>query len=150
MITRTLTEAEVAAEPSRVWNAFVDILAMEDYDDLSPEQRTAQLVFWYESEVQNGGHFQYFENRGTELLAATIDGLGLLGALCQQQVLSEAGEMWLSHSRPHIQTAQEVCDAALEEQFEDFDSRFHSCSPSLQQTLETYLARHQSLFVRVT
>ncbi len=55
---------------------------MEDYDDLSPEQRPAHLVYWYESEVQNGGHLQYFENRGTEHLAAAVKALGSLGAIC--------------------------------------------------------------------
>src|SRR5262245_3601206 len=149
MIIRSLTKDEVAAEPFRVWNAFVDVLAMEDYGDLSPEQRPAHLVFWYESEVQNGGHFQYFENRGTEHLAATIEALGLLGATCQQQVLREAGELWLSRSRPRVQTAQEFCDTALEGEFDAFDSRFHACSPSLQHGLETHLERHQSLFVSV-
>jgi hypothetical protein len=149
MIIRSLTKDEVAAEPFRVWNAFVDVLAMEDYSDLSPEQRPAHLVFWYESEVQNGGHFQYFENRGTEHLAATIEALGLLGATCQQQVLREAGELWLSRSRPRVQTAQEFCDTALEGEFDAFDSRFHACSPSLQHSLETHLERHQSLFVSV-
>ena len=150
MIIRSLTKDEVDAEPFRVWNAYIDVLAMEDYGDLSPEQRPAHLVFWYESEVQNGGHFQYFENRGTEHLAATIEALGLLGAICQQQVLREAGEAWLRRSRPRVQTAQEFCDTALEGEFEAFDSRFHSCSPSLQQSLETYLVRHQSIFVSVT
>lgn len=52
MILRSLTKQEVEAEPYRVWNAFVDVLAMEDYGQLSPEQRPAHLVFWYESEVQ--------------------------------------------------------------------------------------------------
>jgi hypothetical protein len=150
MKMRTLTKHEVEAEPFRVWNAYVDLLAMEDYRDLSSEQRPAYLVFWYESEVQNGGHFQYFENRGTEHLAATVEALGLLGAVCQQQVLRAAGELWLSRSRPRVQTAQEFCDMALEDEFDAFDSRFHACSPSLQQCLEAYLSRHQSFFVSVT
>jgi len=150
MITRSLTKQEVEAEPFRVWNAYVDLLAMEDYGALSPEQRPAFLVFWYESEVQNGGHFQYFENRGTEHLAATVEALGLLGATCQEQVLREAGELWLSRSRPRVQTAQEFCDTALEGEFEPFDSRFHACSPTLQQCLEAYLERHQTSFVSVT
>lgn len=150
MILRSLTKQEVDAEPFRVWNAFVNVLAMEDYAALSPEQRPAHLVFWYESEVQNGGHFQYFENCGTGHLAATIEALGLLGASCQQQVLREAGERWLSRSRPHIQTVQEFCDAALEGEFDTFDSRFHDCSPALQQRLESYLEQHRALFVSVT
>jgi len=150
MIIRSLTKEEVKADPYQVWNAFVNLLSMEDFGDLSPEQRPAYLVFWYESEVQNGGHFQYFENRGTEHLAATVDALGLLGAACQQQILREAGVLWLSHTHSRIQTVEEFFDEALEGEFESFDSRFHQCSPSLQQCLEAYLVRHQALFVSVT
>jgi len=51
-------------------------------------------LFWYESEVQNGGHLQYFENCGTERLAETIAALGSLGAPCHQEVLREAGALW--------------------------------------------------------
>lgn len=47
MIIRSLTKEEVEAEPFQVWNAFVDLLSMEDFSDLSPEQRPAHLAFWY-------------------------------------------------------------------------------------------------------
>ncbi len=147
MQTRTLTKREIEANPYSVWNAFVDLLAMEDYNDLSVEQRPAHLIFWYESEVQNGGHFQYFENRGTEHLTETIEALGLLGAACQQQILQEAGEIWFARSRPRIQTAKEFCNVALEGEFNTFDSRFHACTPTLVQYLESHLKLHQSLFV---
>ncbi len=150
MKTRTLTKREVEAEPYRVWNAYVDLLAMEDYRDLAPEQRAAYLVFWYESEVQNGGHLQYFENRGTKHLAATVEALGSLGASCQQQVLREAGDLWQSRERQRIQTVEEYRETALEGEFDAFDSRFHACSPTLQQSLEAYLEGHQSSFVTVT
>jgi hypothetical protein len=107
MILRSLTKQEVEAKPYKVWNAYVDLLTMEEHDRLAPEQRPAHLVFWYESEVQNGGHFQYFENRGTEHLDATVEALGLLGATCQQQILREAGEQWLSRSSTSVKTAEE-------------------------------------------
>jgi hypothetical protein len=42
----------------------VNLPSSEDYANLSEERRPAHLVFWYESEVQNGGHLQCFENRG--------------------------------------------------------------------------------------
>ena len=150
MKPRTLAKKDVEAQPFRVWNAYVDLIAMGQYEDLSPVQRPAHLVFWYESEVQNGGHFQYFENRGTDQLAMTIDALGSLGANCQQQVLQEAGELWLSRARPRIQTAHEFCDTALGGEFSAFNSRFHACSPTLQACLKVYLDRHRPSFVRVT
>ena len=150
MKTRVLTKQEIEAEPFRVWNAYVDLLAIERYADLSPEQRPAHLVFWYESEVQNGGHLQYFENRGAERLAATVEALATLGALPQQQILREAGELWLTRARPRIGTVAEYCSTALKGEFDALDSRFHACTPSLQQRLEEHLRRHQSLFVTVT
>jgi hypothetical protein len=55
MILRKLSKREVESEPFQIWNAFIDLLAMEDYRDLNPVQRAAHLVFWYESEIQNGG-----------------------------------------------------------------------------------------------
>lgn len=149
MRVRKLTKREVEAEPFRVWNAYVDLLARENYRDLNSVQRPAHLVFWYESEVQNGGHLQYFENQGTEHLAETIDSLGLLGASGQQQVLREAGDFFLSRLRRRRKTVKEFCDAALEDEFSTLDSRFYDCSPSLQECLQAYLAQHQSAFVVV-
>lgn len=149
MKTRRLTIHEIQREPFRLWNAYIDLLAMEDYRDLSPEQRPAHLVFWYDSEVQNGGHLQYFENRGTGYLAETIEALHLLGATAHEQVLREAGRLWLSHDRPRIQTAEDFCETALEGEFGPSDLHFHASLPTLQQCLEAYLQRHQSWFVTV-
>lgn len=150
MIIRTLTKQDLETDPYGIWNAYVDLLAMEEYERLSPEQRPAHLVFRYESEVQNGGHFQYFENRGTDHLAATVEALGLLGATCRRQVLQEAGAQWLSVSRSRIETVEEFCDAALEGEFDSFDTAFYACLPTLQQCLEEYLKQHQASFVSVT
>lgn len=150
MIIRSLSKQEIEEDPYCIWNAFVDLLAMEEYEELSPEQRPAYLVFWYDSEVQNGGHLQYFVNRGTEQFAATIEALGLLGFTCQQQILREAAELWLSRNRSPIQTVQEYSDTALEDEFGSFDTSFYACSPNLQECLEDYLKHNQALFVRVT
>jgi hypothetical protein len=147
MKIRILSKRDVDEEPFQVWNAFIDLLAMEDYQDLTPEQRAAQLVFWYESEVQNGGHLQFFENRGTQQLDETIEALGLLGATCQQTVLREASEAWLSRSRPGIETVEKFCATALEGEFKEFDSRFHKCAPPLCTKLEEYLNNRRSSFV---
>ena len=46
MKRRVLTQREVDVEPFRVWNAYVNLLAMESYLDLAPVQRPAHLVFW--------------------------------------------------------------------------------------------------------
>lgn len=149
MKQRTLTKQQVEEAPHEVWNAFVDVLATEDYHDLSPEQRPAHLVFWYESEVQNGGHLQYFENRGGERLDETIAALKLLGASCQQRVLRDAARLWRSRPRPSIQSAENYCERALEGEFSALDTRFHACKPSLTNVLQEHLRRNQSLYVAI-
>lgn len=148
MKTRRLTRKE-AANPNNVWNAFVDLLAIQKHESLAPEQPPAHLVFWYESEVQNGGHLQYFENRGTDLLGDTIAALEQLGARCQMQVLEKAAALWRSALRPRIQSAEEFCDLALEGKFESLDAEFFACAPTLQQVLEQHLADFKAMFVTV-
>jgi hypothetical protein len=150
MRVRRVTKQELDAFPHCVWNAYLDLLANEDYDDLTSEQRAAQLVFLYESEVQNGGHLQFFENRGSERLEETIEALGALGACSQQQLLREAGQAWLSRPRPRIETAEEFSEAALDGEFAAFDLRFMLCEPTLYKKLEEYLSQRQSSFILIT
>jgi hypothetical protein len=141
-----LTKQAVDADPSLLWNTYVYLIASE-YRQLEPQQRPAHLVFCYESEIQNGGHLQYFENRGTEYLNETVKALGLLGASCHQRVLLDAIEIFLRHPRQHINTVEEFSTAALEGEFAPFDSRFHNCDPPLLDCLESHLKEHQSLFI---
>ena len=147
MTIRKISKSDVDAEPYCVWNAFVELLAMEAYQDLTPEQRAAHLVFWYEHEVQNGGHLQFFENRGTEHLGETIEALTLLGAVSQQRILGDAGKVWLTRARPRIPNVEEFCEDAIDGEFAALDSRFGQCEPPLQKNLEDFLRQHQSSFV---
>ena len=149
MVVRTLSRDAVEGDPHSVWNAFVDLLANERYDDLAPEQRAAHLVFRYESEIQNGGHLQYFENEDTKHLGVTIESLGMLGAYCHQQLLKDAGDVWLSRNRPHTESVEEFCNAALDGELDPFDQRFWECNPSLMEVLESHLEQRQALFVVV-
>ncbi|KAB2648201.1 MAG: DUF4375 domain-containing protein [Verrucomicrobia bacterium] len=149
MKIRKLAKTKVAAAPYEVWNAFIGLLANERYDDLAPEQRPAHLVFRYESEVQNGGHLQYFENRRGDHLDETIAALGILGATEQQEILRQAAVLWRRQLRPRIQTVEDFCDAALDGEYSDLDSRFYACSSSIHDYLQSHLDRHQSNYVLV-
>ena len=108
MATAKVTREDAEERPSCVWNAFVDFLASHGYGELSEEQRPAYLVFWYESEVQNGGHL-------------VISALGILGAPCQQQVLQEAGALFLSRRREPIRSLKECSATALQDEFGALD-----------------------------
>ena len=147
MKIKTLTKGEVEKNPNLIWDAFVGLVGLEKYNDLAEGQRAAHLVYWYDNEVQNVGHLQYFANRRSQYLAKTIVALRLLVAECQRLILCEAAELFLSRERSPIQTVRDFSAAAMEGEFSRLDSRFYACVPSLYECLQTYLALHQSSFV---
>jgi hypothetical protein len=149
MVKRKVTHEVAKKAPYEVWNAFVDLLAMEDYGDLDEVQRAAHLAFWYDSEVQNGGHMQYFENRGIELLRETLKALDGVGGECQRRVLDSATQRYESSQRAHIETIEQYVSAALEGEFDPFDAAYYACEPSIQDLLEEYLERHRDSFIEI-
>jgi len=131
-----------------VWNAFVDLLAMSEPNDLSPEQRPAQLVFWYESEVQNGGHLQYFLNRGLEEAREAVRALLLLSAPSHSSVLEAAIDRWSAVARNAPVSVEDFVEEALQNEFAPFDDEFFAAQP-LQEILQRHLKANRGLFVSV-
>jgi hypothetical protein len=131
------------------WNGLVDMCAMEPLHAFTPVQRVAHLAFWYMSEVNNGGHFQYFCNQEhldhQEVLAA----LRTIGAGTCTQILAEAitrqEEADLDPPRTVLEYAESEAEAAMHEldrrYYEHGDREFHAC-------LEAYLSNHESAFVQ--
>src|SRR3990170_6483975 len=110
---RNVSRRLVKEKPHVIWNEFVDILAMSKYDELSEKQRAAYLVFWYWNEVENGGHLQYFENKGTGRIEETIAALQFLGAICHSKVLARATAQFKSGPRSRIISVEEYVETAL-------------------------------------
>lgn len=144
---RKVSRRELKDEPYLVWNAYVDLLAMSEYEELTPRQRVAYLAFWYDSEVQNGGHLQYFENRGVALVDETLDALSALGADNQRQILRQAYD--IRHKSPDdpIATAEEFAARSLDGDFDELDHRYYEANPSITDSLKAYLETHQDDFV---
>jgi hypothetical protein len=147
MIRRTLLASAVAEAPYLVWNAFVSVCAMSEYEDLTPTQRFAHLAFWYDSEVQNGGHYQYFENPAGRRCLEAVDALVALRLEQQASVLRRAIQVWESCERVPAITAEEFVDNALEEDFDELDTAYHDCTPSVVDALQRYLQDHRGEFV---
>ena len=145
---RKLKASAVAKEPHLVWNEFVDLLAMEEYSVMSTLQKRAHLAFWYDAEVQNGGHHQYFENVAGRRCHETVEALLALGLDAQAKVLKAAIEVWESSTkRKPPRSVQEFAAAAREEEFGRFDDAYHGCSPKVMDVLEDVLAKNQVEFV---
>src|SRR5213594_1326007 len=61
---KTVSRKQAEESPHARWNALNDICGLSKIDDLTPIQRVAHLAWWYMGEVYNGGHYQYFVNKG--------------------------------------------------------------------------------------
>ena len=149
MKSRRIRRQQLQENPYLIWNEFVDMLAISNPRKLSKKQLAAHLVFCYLSEVENGGHMQYFENRGTNQLRATIESLKLLGARRHVRVLTRAAALFKSKPRAKIESVEEYVAKALEDEFEIMDSEYWESRPSLTEVLEAYLASHQAEFILV-
>jgi hypothetical protein len=146
---RQVSRKQLQTEPFIVWNAYISLLARSDCQDLSETQRRAQLVFWYEQEVQNGGHLQYFENHGTDRVTETIDALRCLGAHCQADVLARAVARFSAKPRARSESAEQYVEKALQGEFDSFDRSFAECELPLPKVLERFLEQNRAEFVEI-
>lgn len=148
-IRRKLKRQDYEAKPFLAWNAYVHLLAVEKYEDLTPVQADASLIFWYDSEVQNGGHFQYFVNKGVVKAELAVTALGRLDATNHQRILSDAIDLWNSRERHQIQSVQEFCDEARARNFKSLDHAYYLCKPAIKSFLEDFLRNHFEEFIEL-
>jgi hypothetical protein len=155
MIRRTVNRSEYEENPYAAWNAFVDIIAMESADDLSEIQQHAHFAFTYYSEVENGGHLQYFENQSIQHGDAkaqaikALAGLEAIGAVEHRAVLSQAIDRWMATSRRRIGSVEEYVETASQGEFDDLDKACWQCQPEITVWLERYLDSHFADFIEL-
>jgi Domain of unknown function (DUF4375) len=150
-----LTKSNVDNDPYLVWNTFIQILT-QDYNEMSDIQAVAHHAFWYDSEVQNGGHIQFFENVFSSykdnqevFLSATYEALNIVGAEHQAKIIDNAIKQYYSEIRKHPSTVEEFVELELEDEFGKFDELYYKCSPEMNYCLETYLQAHKDEFVQI-
>ena len=146
---RKLTVSEIQNDPHAEWNAFVDLVGREDCFNLSEIQRQAHLAFWYDGEVQNGGHFQYFENRGLEVVPETIDALRAIGATKQAMILKNALGAASGRHWGDIETAEEFIEEALESGLDEFDTAYYDSHPTVLDLLRLHLKKHRDQYIQI-
>lgn len=145
---RTIKLSDLANDVNLLWNEFVDILAMEEYQENEIIIKDASLAFWYDSELQNGGHLQYFENRGIDDSEDTANALKKIGAEKQKKVFEKALKIWKAKIRKPIEEIEEYVLEALEGEFEELDSEYYECSPDMNNYLEKYLEKNKNIFFK--
>ena len=149
MIKRQVSKSALQELPYLTWNAFVDLLAMEDEKDLTETQKIAHYSFWYDAELQNGGHLQYFENRRRKDYTIIIESLIKLGALKQADVMKSAVRQFKKKNRPRIISVFEIVRQAREGEYDVFDTDYYHSTPDITTLLEKYLHDHFDHFIEL-
>jgi hypothetical protein len=131
------------------WNTFIDMCACEELADLSPVQRTASLALHYMSEVDNGGHFQYFVNKAHFPHEEVVSSLRAIGALHSERVLS-AVLMQMGGDMPEFpREAEEYIQAESEAGLSKFDRAWgEEGYREIISCLERYLSDHEREFLQ--
>mgnify|MGYP001263600490 CR=1 FL=1 len=149
MIKRKLSKKIIAEKDFQLWNSFIDLLAMESEDDLTEIQKHAQRAFWYESEIQNGGHLQYFENFRMKDYSDIINSLKFIGANNHSIVLTKASNLFISKNRNPIKSIIGFVMKAKEGEYDNFDFEYNEISPDMNHYLSEYLKKYQDDFIKI-
>ena len=109
---------------AKIWNEFVASVCANDITNLVGPHRIAALVFWYDAEVNNGGHSNYFDCCPNILPEHLINALNEVGA------------------NRFAQNFQNALDHGRNDCYVDVDSNFGKYSPSLITILQKYVISH--------
>lgn len=130
------------------WNAYNELLALSDLAELTPIQRVAHLVYWYFSEVLNGGHFQYFLNKDHFDQIEVIQALDSIGAPEHTGVLTRAWSHFLKSDFDSPGNVEDYLAREAEVDLSGFDNTFWSAGKDfIMQRLEAYLDEHEGEFL---
>lgn len=131
------------------WNGLVDMCGMEPISSFTPVQRVAHLAFWYMSEVNNGGHFQYFLNKEYFDHAEVVSALRSIGADTCAAILSAAIVQFEAADLERPRSLEEYIEAEAEAAMSDLDRRYHEIGDAeFQAALQRYLDANESEFIR--
>ena len=104
----------IPTEQDARWNRFIDEICSKDLDDLSEIQKNAVLCFWYDGEVQNGGHSLYFDvceesdhSRLTKALSAV--GGGEAARIFEQALSEGEKDGWSEADEAYYRLSPSLC-----------------------------------------
>jgi hypothetical protein len=130
------------------WNAFVELCHLTNIRELTPIQRNAHLVFAYLGEVYNGGHYQYFVNRGDYDHEDVVRALEEIGCHEHAANLAAALQEVVAHPIDSPESVEAFLTGTTERDFSSYDKVFNKVHLTLTPALSNYLDKHEGDFIR--
>ncbi len=150
-----VSKAQLKKEPNLLWNTFISLIVQDPFD-LDNIQSVAHFAFTYDSEVNNSGHQQYFENmysryKDKESIAhnLALEALKIIGAKAQYKIFEEAKAQYESRKRRHPSNVEEFAALECEKEFEKLDNLYYGAKPGMNSYLEKFLNKYRDSFVKL-
>ncbi|MDE7399497.1 MAG: hypothetical protein K2N06_08230 [Oscillospiraceae bacterium] len=122
-------------EKNKRWNRFIDEVCSKDPNELSEIQKSAVLCFWYDAEMQSGGHSGYFDCYPETVPEELIAAISLTG----YKEIADNYQMALSE---HIR------DDGKEDGYETVDNTYYDFEPSLCDLLMEFVEKNKDEILR--
>lgn len=132
------------------WNTMNDMCGLSDIKDLTPVQRVAHLAYWYMSEVENGGHYQYFLNKAHYDHDEVVRALATICATEHVAILSDALKTVRKNPLGTPQTVEEYLAGEETADLSEYDMTFAGSKRSVFQCLGDYLDKQEGEFIEWT
>jgi hypothetical protein len=134
----SIAQSELDADTSaRTW-ALIFHLA----DNPEVQRSAAFSSFWlayiYDAEVKNGGHLQYFHNKGVSSVEETLDALRAIGATGHAELLETCWSKVKEAPVEQVSSLQEYSELAQERSFDDEDSSYYEQPRDVLDLLEAH------------
>ncbi|MBC7856757.1 MAG: DUF4375 domain-containing protein [Pirellulaceae bacterium] len=136
----------------RPYSHICDIMEKSGFDALTDPQKYYYAVSNYGSQVENGGHSQYFWNSSGERWQSALAGLRAIGAAKRATILQEAAARFGADGPPIARMprviAVERMQAQVKKPFADLDDQFCSADEDFDVLLPLYAIDNKSHFTQ--
>lgn len=141
-----ISRSDYEGEAWQRWNAFPALVSEVEIETLSDELKELYRIFWYDFEVQNGGHVQFLSNWGLEFASRTILALRNHNLETQSMVLYNAmNEILKKTPNPgQLTKKMDFINAAMSEEAQKADRAYASSKPKIVVMLQEYVEKNKS------
>lgn len=119
----------------------------KDLASFSFHQRAVFALMWYMTEVNNGGHSQFYSNSTGIVWEDAMNGFELIGLMEGKEIIEESARRF--GARPSFdRTERENALDKLDEDFDDLDSRFYKLDSTVNITdnIADYILKNKTAF----
>lgn len=144
-----VSKSEYEKDPSARFRALVEYLGQNNSPQADRELELVRLAFFYDAEVLNGGHLQYFVNRGTNEAPAVLSALEAVGDLERAALLRSCLARVAASPLPRVESLGAYADLAAARSFRSEDTRYYEIRPELLQRIQDFITPKLSQLVEL-